>query len=193
MVKLSLLVFAMQKSRASLVFAFCLFYAGAAEAAYLIKLGNGNEFVTGRYWQAGTQVMFDAYGGAFGIDRSFVTTIEESNRPFKLISTVESSGEAKPRVAAKEEKEQMKESLPAGPKSEIKRDEDPMLRDFDALKEKSKKLNGMLTSELQEFSKNLTELKRRIQLSGKSNNYLREFAQILEMGNMVETTLKSRH
>jgi hypothetical protein len=187
-----LLVFAMQKSGASLVFAICLAYSVAGEAAHVIKLGNGNEFITGRYWQAGTQVMFDVYGGVFGIDRSFVTTIEESNRPFKLISTIESSGEAKPQVAVKEEKEQRKESLPAGPNSEIKRDEDPMLRDFDALKEKSTRLNGMLTSELQEFSKNLTELKRRIQLSGKSNNYLREFAQISEMGDMVETALKSR-
>ena len=179
----------MQKSWARLVFAVSIAYSGAVEAAYVIKLRSGNEFITGRYWYEGTQVMFDLNGGGvLGIDRSSVTTIEEYNKPVNPIPTVESSREAKPQATAKEEKE----SSPAGAKAEIKRAEDPILRDFDALKEKSKWLNGMLTSELQEFSKNLTELKRRIQLSGKSNNYLREFAQISEMGDMVETALKSR-
>src|SRR5206468_11413726 len=89
----------MYKSGASLVFAFCLAYSSAGEAAYVIKLGNGNEFVTGRYWHERTQVMFDVYGGVFGVDRSFVTTIEESNKPLKLISTVESSGEVKSQIA----------------------------------------------------------------------------------------------
>jgi hypothetical protein len=179
----------MQKFWSILVFGVSIGYFGVVEAAYVIKLRSGKEFITGRYWYEGTQVMFDLNGGGvLGIDRSSVTAIEESNKPVNPIPTVESSREAKPQAAAKEEKE----SSPASPKSEIKRDEDPILRDFDALKEKSRGLNGLLTSELQEFSKNLTELRRRIQLSGKSNNYLREFAQISEMGDMVETALKSR-
>jgi hypothetical protein len=185
-------VLAMQKLISALLFILLLICPIAAKAAYVIKLKNGKEFVTGRYWHEGRQVMFDTSGGVFGIDRSFVTTIEESNKPLKLISTVESLGETKPQVAAKEEMEHKRESSPAGPKSEIKRAADPMLSDFDALREKSKGLNGMLTSELQEFSKNLTELKRRIQLSGKSNDYLGEFAEISEMGDMVETALKRR-
>jgi len=183
----------MPKLIAALWFTLPFVFPTVGKAAYIIKLKNGNEFITGRYWHEGRQLMFDTYGGVFGIDRSFVITIEESNKPLKLISTGESLAEAKSQVAAKEEKEPKKASSPAGPKSEIKRDEDPMLRDFDALKEMAKGLNGMLTSELQGFSKNLTELKRRIQLSGKSNDYLREFAEISEMGEMVETALKSRH
>lgn len=136
--------------------------------------------------------MFDTYGGVFGIDRSFVVTIEESNKPLQPISTMESSVEARTQVATKEEKEPKKAPSPAGQKAGTKRDEDPILKDFDALKEKVNGLNGMLTPELQEFSRNLTELKRRIQLSGKSNDYLREFAEISEMGERVETALKSR-
>jgi len=183
----------MQKFWSILVFGVSIGYFGVVEAAYVIKLRSGKEFITGRYWYEGTQVMFDLNGGGvLGIDRSSVTAIEESNKPVNPIPTVESSGEAKPQGAAREERENKNESSPASPKSEIKRDEDPILRDFDALKEKSRGLNGLLTSELQEFSKNLTELRRRIQLSGKSNNYLREFAQISEMGDMVETALKSR-
>jgi hypothetical protein len=183
----------MQKYWATLVFAVSIVYSGVVEATYVIKLRSGKEFITGRYWYEGTQVMFDLDGGGvLGVDRSSVAAIEESNKPLKPILTVESSSEAKPQAAAREEREHKNESSPAGPKSEIKRDEDPILRDFDVLKEKSKDLNGMLTSELQQFSKSLTELRRRIQLSGKSNNYLREFTQIIEMGDIVETTLKSR-
>jgi len=43
--------------------------------------------------------MFDAYGGVFGIDRSFVITIEESNKPLKLFR-LGKLAEAKSQVAA---------------------------------------------------------------------------------------------
>lgn len=176
---------------AVLWFSLLFVFPTLGKAAYIIKLKNGNEFITGRYWHEGRQVMFDTYGGVFGIDRSFVITIEESNKSLKLISTAENFVEARSQIAIKEEQEPKKAS-PSGQKFESKRDEDPVLRDFDALKEKVKGLNGMLTPELQEFSRNLTELKRRIQLSGKSNDYLREFAGISEMGEMAEMALKSR-
>ncbi|HET8562499.1 MAG TPA: hypothetical protein VFM35_01375, partial [Candidatus Binatia bacterium] len=68
---------------ASLIFAFCLICSAVGEAAYIIKLKNGNEFVTGRYWHEGRQIMFDIYGGVLGIDKALVTKIEESNTPTK--------------------------------------------------------------------------------------------------------------
>ena len=173
-------------------FSLSLVFPTVGKAAYIIKLKNGNEFITGRYWHEGRQVMFDSYGGVFGIERSFVVAIEESNKPLKLISTVESAVETKSQVATKDEKEPRKGLSPAAQKVPTQRGEDPILANFDALKEKSNGLEGMLTPELQEFSRNLTELKRKIQLSGKSNDYLREFAEISEMGERVETTLKSR-
>ena len=182
----------MLKFIALLWFLLPFVFPTVGKAAYIIRLENGNEFITGHYWHEGRQVMFDTYGGVFGIDRSFVVTIEESNKPLQPISAVKSSVEVRSQVATKEEKEPKKASSPAGQKAGAKRDEDPILKDFDALKEKVNGLNGMLTPELQEFSRNLTELKRRIQLSGKSNDYLPEFAEISEMGERVETALKSR-
>lgn len=173
----------------TLMVGLILAFATVVDAAYLIKLKNGNEFLTGRCWQEGTQVMFDTYGGVFGIDRSFVIKIEESNKPLTVISTLENSVEVR---SIKGKQEPKKASSAADQKFEAKRDEDPILRDFDALKAQLKGLNGMLTPELQGFSRNLTELKRRIQLSGKSNDYLREFAEISKMGELVETALKSR-
>ena len=180
-------------SGVSIFFAFCLAYSGAVEAAYIIRLANGNELITGRYWQAGRQVMFDTYGGVFGIERSFVSAIEESNKPVRPVSVIEDSGETRPPVPIKEEEKEPKKKLsPVGQKVGAQRHEDPILRNFDVLKKQVDGMNGMLTPELQEFSKSLTELKRKIQLSGQSNDYLHEFAEISEMGDKVETALKSR-
>src|SRR5581483_4251878 len=54
-------------------------HAGA-DAAYVIKLKNGNEYVTSRYWNEGGQVLFDTYNGVFGVDRAFIRAIERSER-----------------------------------------------------------------------------------------------------------------
>jgi hypothetical protein len=74
----------------------------------------------------------------------------------------------------------------------VNRADDPIVQEFSALKEKFKGLEGMLTSELQDFSTDLTNLKRKIQTSGKSNDYLREFTAIFEMGDALEEKLKAR-
>src|SRR5215207_8424955 len=55
-----------------------------ADAAFVIKLRNGNEFVTSRHWQEGKQVMFDVYNGVFGVDKALVTTIEQSDKPVRV-------------------------------------------------------------------------------------------------------------
>lgn len=177
----------------SLVFAFCLICSAVAEAAYVIKLKNGNEFVTGRYWHEGRQIMFDIYGGVFGIDKAFVIKIEESNtlaKPearFLEVPADKASSGGKPEVREPKESSARSETP-----VEQKKDDDPILKEFHALKEKSRDLTGMLTPELIELSKNLTSLRRKIQQSGKSNNYLHEFAEIDKMGDAVEASLKVR-
>src|SRR5258705_11484653 len=98
----------MQQSAVSLVFAFCLAYSAAVEAAYVINLQNGNEFMTGRYWHEGTQVMFDVYGGVFGIDRAFVTKIEESNKALKLEAAAREDHKVKPQPEQAEEAKESK-------------------------------------------------------------------------------------
>ena len=42
---------------------------GTVDGAYVIKLKNGNEYVTTRYWREGKQVLFETYDGVFGIDK----------------------------------------------------------------------------------------------------------------------------
>jgi FtsZ-interacting cell division protein YlmF len=185
----------MRKSAASLVFAFCLAYSGAGEAAYVIKLGNGNEFVTGRYWHEGTQVMFDVYGGVFGIDRAFVTKIEESNKVLTLEAAAREDPKDKPQTEqAEEAKESKKPPTPVEAKAEVERNDDAIAKEFSRLKERSKGVDGMLTSEIRELLMDITAFKNKISRDSKLFiKYAREFNDAQEIGNVTENALTSRN
>jgi hypothetical protein len=175
-----------------LILVFSLRFAAIVDAAYLIKLRNGNEFVTGRYWQEGQQLMFDIHGGVFGVDRAFVSKIEKSEKPTTLTEATQTVPEQKPQADITNRNDTIKPSTSVDAKPEVKRDDDPIMKDLYSLKEKFKGLDGMLTPELQQFSRDLSDFKRKIQLSGKSNDYLREFGEAHEMGDALEEALKSR-
>ena len=184
----------MQKIGAALLLGLLLVPIGAtAMGAYVIRLKNGNEFVTSRYWQEGGQILFDTYGGVFGIDKAFVTKIEASDKPLTPLAAIIEEPAVKRPSAPLEEKQKAKQSPVSKPQqSEVDRADDPIVQEFSALKEKFKGLEGMLTSELHDFSTDLMNLKRKIQASGKSNDYLREFTAIFEMGDALEEALKAR-
>jgi hypothetical protein len=166
--------------------------AQLANAAFVIQLKNGNEFVTGRHWQEGTQVMFDVYGGVLGIDRKFVLKIARSDKPLQLL-TLPSQDEKLQVKAQKHESETNNALVPSTGKSETKVDpNDPILKEFEALKQKFSSVNGMLTSELNDFSKDVTSLKRKIQTSGESNRYLNEFTELHRIGDDLESILTER-
>jgi hypothetical protein len=185
----------MQQSAVSLVFALCLAYSGAVEAAYVIKLGNGNEFMTGRYWHEGTQVMFDVYGGVFGVDRAFVTKIEESNKAFKLEAAVYEDAKDKPQTeAAKEAQEPKKPTTPAEATAEVERNDDAITKEFNRLKERSKGVDGMLTPEIRELLMEITAFKNKILRDSKLFiKYAREFNGAQDIGNVTENALTSRN
>ncbi len=48
------------------------------DAAYLIRLKNGGEFKTLRYWGEGNQIKFYIYGGVAGIQKDSVRKIEKA-------------------------------------------------------------------------------------------------------------------
>lgn len=181
----------MQQSAATLIFAFCLAYCGAGEAAYVIKLGNGNEFVTGRYWHEGTQVMFDVYEGIFGIDRAFVTKIEESNKAL----TVREDPKVKSQTEqAEEAKETKKPTTSVEAKADVEQNNDAITKEFNRLKERSKGVGGMLTSEIRELLMEITAFKNKILRDSKLFiKYAREFNDAQEIGNVTENALTSRN
>jgi hypothetical protein len=183
----------MWKFASGLAFAVCLTSAAEGSAAYLIKLKNGNEFVTARYWQEGKQLMFDTYGGVFGVDRAFVTRIEQSDKPVSLAVATQELPEQKPQNESSEKKDPAQPSKPVQAKPEAKRDDDPITQKFNGLKERSKGVDGMLTSEIRELLGEITAFKTKIRSDSKLFiNYAREFNEAQELGNVTEAALRSR-
>ena len=76
----------MRKTVAGVILAISVSVVSVTEATYVIKLKNGNEYITNRYWQGGTQILFDAEGGIFGVEKQFVNRIDETDKVIKLAS-----------------------------------------------------------------------------------------------------------
>jgi hypothetical protein len=191
---LFLLGLQMQQPAASIIFAFCLACSAVGEAAYVIKLRNGNEFITGRYWNEGTQVMFDVYGGVFGIDRAFVTKIEASNRALKPEVAIYEDVKNRPQIEqAKEAKETKKPTTPSEATAEPVRKDDPITQEFNRLQETSRGIGGMLTSEIRDLLRDITAFKNKISRDSKLFiKYASEFNEAQELGAATETALRSR-
>jgi hypothetical protein len=162
------------------------------DAAYVIKLKNGNEYVTARYWQDGGQVLFDTYGGIFGVERGFVRKIEKTDQPIRLATIADHDPADK---AQADSTKQDSEAKPATEtKTEKKREpDDPIVGEFNRLKDKSKEVAGMLTSEIRDLLREIKAFKDK--LSGDSKlfvNYGREFNDVHEISSAVEAALESR-
>ncbi|HEY5542712.1 MAG TPA: hypothetical protein VIM04_05550 [Candidatus Binatia bacterium] len=167
---------------------------GVLDAAYVIKLKNGNEYVTARYWQEGAQVLFDTYGGTFGVAWEFVAKIAKTDQSVGL-DTVTGRNSATPGQAGSKEQRNDAESKSAvASKTEKKRDpDDPVVGEFNRFKEKSKEVDGMLTSEIRDLLREIKVFKDKI--SGDSKlflNYGREFNDVHEISSAVEAALESR-
>jgi hypothetical protein len=164
---------------------------GAVHSAYIIKLRNGNEYITERYWYYGAQVLFDTYGGVFGIDRGFVLKIEKSDKLVRLpITAAHDSSEA---ISKQSGNDATKEAPAAEAKVPAKKDEsDPFYKEFDALKAQSGELTALLTGELDDYLKKVAALITKIRSERKVNQYLREYSELSAMANEAEAALKSR-
>ena len=167
---------------------------GDADAAYLIQLKNGNDYVTSRYWREGSQVLFDTYGGVFGVDKNFVAQIIKTDQVIRLANATDRELGNKLAVDALNGKKAVgansKDETVFGQKED---DNDPIRGEFNRLKEKTTEVDGMLTAEMRELLNQITAFKNK--LSGDSKlfiKYGREFNDAHELGNTVETALASR-
>ena len=135
-------------------------------------------------------MLFDVYDGVFGVDKALVLKIDQSDKtvPFAIDAQQVRNEKSQP-LDGKTQADTNKSS-PVKNEVKVKRDpNDPIVKEFEALKQKSSTINGMLTSELNEYSKNVISLKRRIQTSGESNHYLDEFTELHKIGDDVENIL----
>lgn len=183
----------MHKPIIALMVTACLGAAPAAHAAYLIKLKNGNEFVTSRYWQDGKQILFETYDGTFGVAKGFVTRVEKTDKPVRLITTAQAAEEVKPiETTNKGEAEAKKPVDNQEPAAALKKEDDPLFRHFQSLKERGERLASLPAAELNQLAKDLGDLKRAMQLGGKTNDLLDEFTELHDIANRVEDAIKSR-
>lgn len=176
-----------------LIFALSFNTIASADAAYIIKLKNGNEYVTSRYWQEGSQVLFDAEGGVFGIEKGFVSRIEKTDRVIKLATTApRDPSETTQTEAAKIDENN--EKVAAEPKPVKERDPaDPIVGEFNRLKSRSKEVDGMLASEIRQLLDEISAFKNKISKDSKLFiEYGREINDLHEMGDIVETALRAR-
>jgi hypothetical protein len=165
-----------------LTFVACI-GATDAGAAYVIKLRNGNEYVTTRYWNEGSQVLFDTYGGVFGVEKAFVNKIERTDQIVKLPMASDWAPEKIQAESTKESKDLAQE----------KGNDDPIVGEFNRLKEKSSEVGGMLTSEIRELLNQITAFKNKLSKDSKLFiEYGREFNDLQELASRVETALGAR-
>ncbi len=168
---------------------------GVADAAYVIKLKNGNEYVTTRYWHEGGQVLFDTYGGIFGIEKRFVVKIEKTEQVVKLVTVSDRDPSERTQTDSKKESDEqgkVKTKEDAPPKKD-KAPDDPIVGEFNRLKELSQQVDGMLTSEIRELLNRITEFKSKLSRDSKLFvEYGREFNDAHEIGAVVETALGTR-
>lgn len=181
--------------RYGIALAACGGWFGSSDAAYVIRLKNGNEYITTRYWQEGGQVLFDTYGGVFGIERAFVAKIERTERNVKLPVALDHVPSLQTQPGSKneaDEEDKMKVKADVPVKKERASD-DPIVGEFNRLKELSAQVDGMLTSEIRALLNQITEYKNKLSKDSKLFiEYGREFNDAHEIGAVVETALRTR-
>jgi hypothetical protein len=173
-----------------LIVVACSGWLSAADAAYVIKLKNGKEYVTTRYWHEGGQVRFDTYGGIFGIERTFVSKIEKTDQVIRVATIADKDPGEKFQESQKD-----KESEEAKPTTELKKRDpgDPTVAEFNRLKEKSKEVHGMLTDEIRNLLREIKAFKDKMSSDSKLFiEYAREFNDIHQISSEVEVAFNAR-
>jgi hypothetical protein len=165
------------------------------DAGYVIRLKNGNEYVTDRYWHKGTQVLFETFGGVFGVEKTFVSKIAKSDLGFRPIKLLEGEPAATDESSTGTPANNAAEPKPSREaKVEKKRDgNDPIYSEYNRLKERSREVTGMLTSEIRDLLRDITVFRNKLSRDSKLFiQYGQEFNDAQEIAAAVETALRSR-
>jgi hypothetical protein len=173
-----------------------------ASATYLIALKNGKEFVTARYWQEGKQVMFDTYGGVFGVDKDLIIKISASDRALarEPTSPYSSSEKREPAVgsapaarleagekdsAAKREKPTETVSKPSEQKDEI------VLKEFGLLQQRFSQLNDLPANDVYALSSDIDSFRQKLQASNLAETHKDEINAAGTLLRAIEGYLKA--
>jgi hypothetical protein len=183
----------MRKSVAGLILVASVSMASVTEATYVIKLKNGNEYITNRYWHEGSQILFDAEGGVFGIDKVFVDKIEKADRVVKLVTVAERDPSDNPQPSPDKKETESTKQMPApDAKARAEKDEnDPIVLDVAKLKERSENLRSMFPEDIRALIKDISDYRTKILKDSKLFiDYGREFNELQKMGAAADNALR---
>lgn len=183
----------MRKTVAGLILVTSVSTVSVTEATYVIKLKNGNEYITNRYWQEGEQVLFDAEGGVFGIEKAFVGKIEKADRVVKLATLAERDPSDKPQSNSEKNESESTKQMPApDTKAPAEKDEnDPIVLDVAKLKERSENIRSMFPEDIRALIKDIADYRTKILKDSKLFiDYGREFNELQKMGAAADNALR---
>lgn len=175
-----------------------LFSASVCSAAYLIHLKDGREITTSEYREEGGQIKIKQYGGVVGISKEDVVSIEEIDKPkTTVVKSAPEPTEKTPKKIDEEVKTSIQETggqkeAPKPPKDKVKKEKNPILEEFEGLKERYKNLESMSKEDIVQFDKDLAGLRNKILRAGLAGPYTDHLAAILSMGDKAEEALKKR-
>ncbi len=183
--------------------------AASADAAYVIKLKNGNEYVTSRYWNEGGQVLFDTYNGVFGVDRAFIRAIERSERALSpaIESTAkESRPDAEPKRAPeaasgnaniepshnKSAESAKTKAAPPEPKEALKKDED-ILKQYGELQQRFGQLNDLPKHEVYALDADIESFRNKVLSSELAEAHKEEMDALATLQKAIRSYLKAAY
>lgn len=137
----------MKKTISATVVFLLVLIPAVSDAAYLIRLKNGGELVTPRYWAEGNQMFFFYEGGTAGIERTIIDRIEKYEKEPGYYRDATSENIAKkelPPLSSVTEK-----SLKPEPPPEVKAGEEKV--NIQAYKDKKDKLTVELDGLLEKL------------------------------------------
>lgn len=142
-----------------------------AKAAFVVKLRNGNEFITGRYWREGSQVLFDVQGGIFGISDTFISAIEKTDRVATIHTVSESPSQQQ------SESLKFRGNSAASPKrttvgnkeiisiSDQSAKDEQVLKEFGDLQQRFAQLNDLATVDIHALASDIDRFRKRVMAS----------------------------
>jgi hypothetical protein len=173
---------------------------GNADAGYLIRLKNGNEYVTNRYWYGGSQVLFDTYGGIFGIDKAFVNKIEASRQSAPLlalssaINTRAETTSGEPIKPAREARindlKDQKSSSVSVPKEPLKKDEE-ILKEYGELQNRFGQLNDLPKHEVYALDADIDSFRKKVLNSDLAEAHKEETDALATLRKAIASYLKA--
>jgi len=188
----------MKKLAAGFICLGFLFCASACWAAYVILLKDGRAITTREYREEGDRIKIEQYGGMVVFSKDDVVSIKETDDVKTIV--VKSPPEKKPEVAKEkagpvqmEGAESKKEKAPEKPDMEkASQEKNPLLREFDALKNRFGNVKSMSKEEIIQFQKDLAELRSKMLEADIGGSYADHLSDIMFMGNRAKEVLKKR-